>query len=86
MLVTFYAIIFSIIISPSSTPFGEIGFVYLGFEIIIAIDLRKPYAKPESGANLVKLMKVMMGENQSATTGPCDSDSGYYRIVARNPV
>jgi hypothetical protein len=33
--------------------FGEIGSAYPEFTFIIAIGLQKPYAKPESGANLV---------------------------------
>jgi hypothetical protein len=37
-------------VSPSSTQFREISSEYLEFAIIIAC---KPYAKPESGANLV---------------------------------
>jgi hypothetical protein len=39
-------------VAPSSTQFGEILSVYPGFTMIIAIGLQKPYAKPESGANL----------------------------------
>jgi hypothetical protein len=35
------------------TQFGEIGSVYPGFAIMIAIGLQKPYAKLESGANPV---------------------------------
>jgi hypothetical protein len=31
----------------------EIDSLYPGFAIIVAIDLQKPFAKPESGANLV---------------------------------
>jgi hypothetical protein len=42
-----------VIVSPSSTQFGEIGSVYPDLAIVIAIGLRKHYAKPESGANLV---------------------------------
>jgi hypothetical protein len=38
---------------PISTQLREIGFVYPGFVIMIAIGLQKPYAKAESGANLV---------------------------------
>jgi hypothetical protein len=44
---------FNIIVSASSTLFREIGSPYPEFAIIVAIGLRKPYAKPESGANLV---------------------------------
>jgi hypothetical protein len=40
-------------VSPSLTQFAEIGSVYPGFGIIVAIGLQKPYAKPESDANLV---------------------------------
>jgi hypothetical protein len=40
-------------VSPSLTQFREIGSVYPGFAIVIAIGLRKPYAQPELGANLV---------------------------------
>jgi hypothetical protein len=32
---------------PSSTQFGETGFVYPGFAIMIEIGLQKAYAKPE---------------------------------------
>ncbi len=38
---------------PSSTPFGEIGSVYPEFVIIVALGIQKPYAKLESGSNLV---------------------------------
>ncbi len=40
-------------VSPSLTQFREIGSVYPDFAIIVAIGLQKPYAKLESGANLV---------------------------------
>jgi hypothetical protein len=35
------------------TQLREIGSVYPGFTIMIAKGLQEPYAKPESGANLV---------------------------------
>jgi hypothetical protein len=38
---------------PLSTQFGAMGSVYSGLPIIVALGLPKPYAKPESGANLV---------------------------------
>jgi hypothetical protein len=40
-------------VSPSSTQVREIGSIYPGFAIMVAIGLCKPYAKPELGANLV---------------------------------
>jgi hypothetical protein len=40
-------------VSPSSTQLGEISSVHSDFLIMIAKSLRKPYAKQESGANLV---------------------------------
>jgi hypothetical protein len=43
----------TLIVWPSSTQFGKIGPVYSGFEITVAIGLPKPYAKSESGVNLV---------------------------------
>jgi hypothetical protein len=44
---------FFLSVLPSSTQFGEIGPACPKFAIIVAIDLLQPYAKPESGANLV---------------------------------
>jgi hypothetical protein len=43
----------TLIVWLSSTQFGKIGSVYSGFEIMVAIGLSKPYAKSESGANLL---------------------------------
>jgi hypothetical protein len=40
-------------VSLSSTQLGEISSVHPDFPIMIAKSLRTPYAKEESGANLV---------------------------------
>jgi hypothetical protein len=44
----------------SSTQLGEIGSIYPEFVIITAIGLQKPYAKPESGANLVLVFCLLV--------------------------
>ncbi len=46
-------------VSLSSTQFGEIGFTYPEFAIIVAIGLQNPYVKPESGANLVLVLCLL---------------------------
>jgi hypothetical protein len=43
---------------PSSTQFGEIGTVYHGFAIIIAIGLQKPYAENQNQAQILYLYDV----------------------------
>jgi hypothetical protein len=54
------SVLLKLTVSPSSTQFGDIGSAYSEFAIIVAIGFWNPYAKPESGENLVLVWRLLI--------------------------